>query len=162
MTEENKKWKPRRKEKYYCVYDRSDIQIRSFLWEGSFSDILGWFLGNCFKTEEEAKELLQKIKESNFAEKDDKSAGCFGCAYNEKSYCKLLAGGTVSDFDKNFGVFPIRCPINKIKLLNKNVVLYIENTKQICGCGEYLFTEYQFEQFECQNCKNVFTKEKRK
>lgn len=55
----HKPWKPKYNEKFYIIV--SDSHIDSFMWENSIDDILNYKIGNCFKTEEEAKQNKEKI-----------------------------------------------------------------------------------------------------
>ena len=58
-------WKPKESEKYwwYSIAWKKAIEDK---WVGSYSNLLEWEVGNCFKNEEEAnakgKEIMEKIQ----------------------------------------------------------------------------------------------------
>ena len=62
-----KPWKPKKGETYW--YYPNPIHfgvINSYVWNDDLTDLLFWKVGNCFKTEEEAKtkgkEIMEQIK----------------------------------------------------------------------------------------------------
>ena len=57
----NKKWKPQYGEKYYTISTRGTIDFDNFVAENN-TDAVRLLLGNVFETEEEAKNMLEKIK----------------------------------------------------------------------------------------------------
>ena len=60
-----KQWKPKKGERYWN-YSKVWCEVTSFKWQGSYSDLLIWKVGNCFKTREEAetkgKEIMEQIQ----------------------------------------------------------------------------------------------------
>lgn len=60
LKNEGKRWKPKNRETYYCVGTNSTIQ--TYTWSGVSYDERIYDFGNCFKTEEEAEAVAEKIK----------------------------------------------------------------------------------------------------
>ena len=60
-VEYNKKWKPQYGEKYYTISTRGTIDFDNFV-SGNNTDANRLLLGNVFKTEEDAKKMLAKLK----------------------------------------------------------------------------------------------------
>ena len=60
-----KPWKPKNEEKHWYYSDVFE-EATYINWHGSFLNLLLWKVGNCFKTEEEAKtkgkEIMEKIR----------------------------------------------------------------------------------------------------
>ena len=57
-----KPWKPKKVDKYF-YYEKAIEQTLSEMWIGGNYDLILWKLGNCFKTEEEAKTKGKEIME---------------------------------------------------------------------------------------------------
>lgn len=57
------RFKPREDQLYYYVNYYKKDSIGSFCWQGDDTDIDLYELGNCFKTEQEANEIANKIKQ---------------------------------------------------------------------------------------------------
>ena len=57
-------WKPKEGDRY-CYYSTKD-QVNYAMWDDLCSELILWKVGNCFKTEEEArtkgKEIMEQIK----------------------------------------------------------------------------------------------------
>lgn len=53
-------WKPKEKEKYFVITEDADID--SYAWCDDRNDNASFALGNCFKTEKEAKEAIKKLQ----------------------------------------------------------------------------------------------------
>lgn len=58
------KWKPKNEECYYFIDDRLRIIKSMANWYGEEVDNSRYELGNCFRTEKEAEEVRDKIKEA--------------------------------------------------------------------------------------------------
>lgn len=60
-----KPWKPKEGDRY-CYYSASNGLVNYARWDDLWSELILWKVGNCFKTEEEAKtkgkEIIEKIK----------------------------------------------------------------------------------------------------
>lgn len=59
----DKKWRPQKEEKYWCVTDDNYILNSTFY--GIEADVFRIFNNNCFKTKEEAEFILEQIKVYN-------------------------------------------------------------------------------------------------
>ena len=57
-----KTWKPKKREKYWYYSDTCKLAICVY-WEDTARDLSFWKLGNCFRTEEEAKTKGKEIME---------------------------------------------------------------------------------------------------
>ena len=62
-----KPWKPKKGDNYYYYLNSTYFEgINSCMWADECLDLLHWKVGNCFKTEEEAKtkgkEIMEKIR----------------------------------------------------------------------------------------------------
>ena len=62
-----KQWKPKKGDNYYYYINSTYFEgINSCMWTDECLDLLHWKVGNCFKTEEEAKskgkEIMEKIR----------------------------------------------------------------------------------------------------
>lgn len=57
----NKKWKPQYGEKYYTISTRGTIDFDNFVAENN-TDAVRLLLGNVFETEEEAQQMVEKLK----------------------------------------------------------------------------------------------------
>jgi hypothetical protein len=80
-----KRWKPKKREKYYAIC-RSDY-IGCYIWTNKSSDILCFKLGNCFKTEEEArKEFDRRLVEWELLSRCDFDGRVELC-YDEHAEC---------------------------------------------------------------------------
>lgn len=60
VVEESKVWKPKKGEKYWYIYNASDIVDDTN--DTSKTDEDRFSIGNCFKTEEEAQYMVEKLK----------------------------------------------------------------------------------------------------
>lgn len=58
--EEPKPWKPKNGERYYYIGHTTGV-LYSY-WTGSDADVVCYRIGNCFPTEERAKQAAEKIK----------------------------------------------------------------------------------------------------
>lgn len=54
------KWKPKEDDSYYCI--ETDGEVACNTWYGDSFDADCYNFGNCFRTEEEAKAMLKKVK----------------------------------------------------------------------------------------------------
>lgn len=61
IVEEQKVWKPKLYEEYYFIIYESCL-TKGKVWYDSYTDNNSYKLDNCFKTEEQAKKALEKIK----------------------------------------------------------------------------------------------------
>lgn len=57
------RWKPKNEECYYFIDDRGTIITSMWNKYGERKDNLRYEFGNCFRTKEEAEEVINKIKE---------------------------------------------------------------------------------------------------
>lgn len=60
VVEENKVWKPKKGEKYWCIYSAGNILDDTN--DNSKTDEDRFSIGNCFKAEEEAQHMVEKLK----------------------------------------------------------------------------------------------------
>lgn len=58
--EEKKWWKPEKRTQYYVIHGDGDVE--RICYTNNPSDNRAIFMGNCFKTEEEAKFMVEKLK----------------------------------------------------------------------------------------------------
>lgn len=56
----NKVWKPEENEKYYYLYSYGKIEEDT--WDNANADRIRYEIGNCFKTREEAKFAIERLK----------------------------------------------------------------------------------------------------
>lgn len=101
--EENKVWKPKQNKRYFCV--EFNARPDTYHWRGDKFDEEAYEIGNCFKTEEEAKDMafctrlyskLKKFaKENNDWEKNQEpyiyriayiNDGTIFCDFSRKKY----------------------------------------------------------------------------
>lgn len=59
-NKESKIWKPEMDKLYYTV--TATGTVRKYNWDDCYSDKLFYGIGNCFKTEEEAKFMIERLK----------------------------------------------------------------------------------------------------
>ncbi|EJX08686.1 hypothetical protein EVA_03201 [gut metagenome] len=57
------RWKPKERETYFTIHHEYGVPfyVVDFKWDGSPADELTYSLGNCFRTEEEAKKVADKF-----------------------------------------------------------------------------------------------------
>lgn len=60
VEEEKKWWKPEKRTQYYVIHGDGDVE--RICYTNNPSDNRAIFMGNCFKTEEEAKFMVEKLK----------------------------------------------------------------------------------------------------
>ena len=60
VVEEKKWWKPEKRTQYYVIHGDGDVE--RICYTNNPSDNRAIFMGNCFKTEEEAKFMVEKLK----------------------------------------------------------------------------------------------------
>ena len=97
---ENKRWKPKNGDFYYCVLTHN--MIEKYIYYGNSLDLIFLSNGNCFKTKEEAEFRLEQIKVynelKNFADDNNdeinwnnKSQEKFNISYDNTTK-KILTG----------------------------------------------------------------------
>lgn len=83
---ENKKWKPKKREKYYYINGSGSVDSHTF--DNDIVDERYISFNNCFKTEEEAKYRVEQIKVynelKNFADENNEEIDLNN--YNVKKY----------------------------------------------------------------------------
>ena len=60
VEEKKKSWKPEKRTQYYVIHGDGDVE--RICYTNNPSDNRAIFMGNCFKTEEEAKFMVEKLK----------------------------------------------------------------------------------------------------
>lgn len=56
----SRRWKPENKEEYYYIADNGEIALSH--WTNYLTDNTRYAIGNCFKTEEEAEFMVERLK----------------------------------------------------------------------------------------------------